>query len=410
MPEFSYQGYDATGTNDTGTINAATEKVAFETLRARGLTVVNLGIGPIHSNVSIPWYKRDIQLWRTHLPYQDQAIVADLLGTLFQARLPVVEVVRIAALSAERTDVKRHFERVGQHVADGVDFPRAFELENKSFSPIFVSFLQVSDTTNTLPNLLKELARFFRSQSQIRQKVLSALIYPTILVCAAIVLFFVIALYLAPNLEPVFASVGKDPPSSLSFLLWVNSTVRDLWWVILAGFSSIALALTIALQLPKTKSVLSGLKFQLPIIGALSYLAMLSRLTQSTELLLRSGQPLNDALRMSGQNMGNGSALGQKFIEAATSVETGLSASGVFDEDSRTPASFRELFRIGEKTNSLPNALAVLSDYTSSLVERKSQNYLSLLTPCLTLVLGLAIGFLVYSLMGAILEVNEIAF
>jgi len=408
MPVYSYKGYDDSGASETGTIDAGNEKLAFDTLRSRGITVCDLTKGIVHAGADVPWFKRDIQIWSSELSFQEQAVVADFLATLFQAGLPASEVVRIAALSVEKTVVKRHFERVEQRVADGASFPDAFEAENTLFSAVFVSFLRVSDTSNTLPSLLKELSKFFQRQSQTKQKITSALIYPSILVCVAILLFLVVVLYLAPNLEPIFSSVDRETPTTLGFLLWVNSVLREFSPFIVPGVILAFLGLLISMQLPAVREVVARLRFKLPILGTLSRLSLLSRLVQSTELLLLSGETLSQALRISGQNMGAGSAFGARFIEAADAVERGFSAADVFDGERFFPPSFQELFRIGEKTNSLPTTLAAMSTFFSEQLDHKSERVLNLVTPVLTLILGLGVGILVYTLMGAILEVNEI--
>jgi len=410
MPVFTYQGIDSSGSDETGTIEASNEKLAFATLQSRGITAFELSRGDLPLGSQLPWYRRDIKLRGGHLPYELQAVTANLLATLFSAGLSATEVIRIAALSSEKPEIKRHFERVGQHVAEGSSFAEAFEAENRLFSPVFVSFLKVSDTTNTLPELLKELGSFFQKQNAIQQKVVTALIYPAILICAAITLLLVVVLYLAPNLSPIFSSAGKEPPSTLSLLMSLNSGLRHYWLIILGAIVGFVPALLALLQLTQVKTTLSRLLYRLPIFGSLTRLTALSRLSQTTELLLSSGQPLAEALRTSAQVMGGSSGFGERFREAADAVETGLSASVIFDEDRHIPPTFKELFRIGEETNRLPSTLAALSESMSAQADRQSQRLLNLLTPALTLVLGLGIGFLIYTLMAAILEVNELAF
>lgn len=410
MPVYSYHGCDSTGASERGTISASSEKLAFETLQSRGITVFELSIGAESTVSKIPWYRQEISFWGNELPYEDQAATADLLATLFGAGLSATEVLRIAALSSERSEVKRHFERVGQRVADGSSFSEAFEAENRLFSPLFISFLKVSDTANTLPQLLKELAMFFQKQNTVRQKVVSALIYPAILVVAAIALLLVVIFYLAPSLEPIFTSVNRKPPGTLTLLLSVNEGLRSYWFIVVGGSLGFIFLALAALQIPRVKSTFSRTLLRFPVVGKLMRLTTLSRLAQATELLLSSGQPLAEALRIAAQIMVGSSGFGSRFEEAAEAIEAGLPASTAFDGDPVIPPTFKELFRIGEETNRLPATLSALSESMSAQADRQSQRLLNLLTPALTLILGLGIGFLIYTLMGAILEVNELAF
>ncbi|WP_424831384.1 type II secretion system F family protein [Ruegeria sp.] len=408
MPLYSYRGYDKTGSSEEGTIDASSEQLAFEILKSRGVTVFHLAAGIAWPNEEIPWYRRDIRLSGAELSYQDQAIVAGLLATLFRAGLPVADVIRIAGLSADKKEVARHFERVGLRVADGANFPEAFRDENHIFSPVFVSFLKISDTANSLPALLYELSGFFQKQYAAKQKVISALIYPSVLVCASVALFLVIVLYLAPNLSPIFASVGREVPATIGILLSINLFLKSHWPLATLAVISVSLSTIAALQLPQIRSAASILKMRLPVFGSLLSLSTLTRLVQSTELLLRAGNPLSESLRSSAENMGVGTSLGSRFLEAADAVEGGRSAASIFDQDPALPSSFKELFRVGETTNNLPVTLLALSEHLSSDLERKSERLLGLITPALTLIMGTGIGFLIYTLMAAILEVNDI--
>lgn len=410
MPTFSYLGYSEEGLSEEGTIDAANEKMAFETLASRGVTVFELQQGAVTAASQIPWYRRDIKLFGEKLDPREQANTAQLMSTLASAELTAPDMVRLLAISSESQMIKLHFERVGQRLENGETLAEAFEAENKVFSPIFVSFLRISDTANTLPMLLEELATFFRKQADIQQKIMSALIYPAILLFAAIALLFVVVLYLAPNLEPIFSSVGKDPPVILTALLKTETFLRSNWFVLLFASAAALIGCLFTIQLPWGKNLISTIFYRLPLVGNAAKLASLSRITSATAMLLKSGQTVADALRNASNSLSLGGDLQRIFHAAASSIEQGSSASSVFADEASIPSSFAELFRIGEETNRLPSTLSALSETLSSQVERTTQRVLTLLTPALTLFLGLGIGLLIYTLMGAILEVNELAF
>lgn len=410
MPVFSYHSFNADGVKEHGTIEASTEKRAFDTLQSRGLTVYQLDVGQTTLQSDVAWYRRDIQIGTKGLSYDEQAKAADLLATLFEAQLSAVEVFRIASTSSESPEVRRQFERVGQRIAEGAPIGDAFEAENRMFSPIFVSFLRISDQTNTLPRLLRDLGQFFQRQHVVREKVVSALIYPAILLVAASLLLLVVVLYLAPNLEPIFASVGKTPPATLGFLLAINSGLKSYWLVGVIGLCAIGGGLVIAVQRPSVRHVMWRFRLRMPLFGPLLRLSELARLTHALDLLLRSGMPLSRALSSAADAMGGHSGLAKTFTNASSAVESGAPASSVFLTDAHLSPLFKELFHIGEHTNKLASTLPAISTALTTQVDRRSQRILGLLTPFLTLVMGIGIGFLVYTLMGAILEVNELAF
>lgn len=410
MPVFSYQGYSNSGLAEEGTIDAANEKIAFETLASRGITVFELQQGSSKIASSIPWYRRDIKLFGDRLELREQANTAQLMATLVSAELTSAEMVRLLAISAESQAIRLQFERIGQRLENGELLADAFSAENRLFSPIFASFLRVSDATNTLPKLLAELSEFLRKQAEIQQKIVSALIYPSILLFAAVSLLFVVVLYLAPNLEPIFVSVGKPPPGILAAMLATETFLRSNWILLSCGLAGVFVGLAYMFQHPSGSDLATRVYFRLPVIGQVAQIAELSRITQATGLLLRSGQPLADAMKNAAQAMATFKHFRILFEEAASEIEAGSTAWSIFAGENLIPPSYTELFRIGEETNRLPSTLSALSDALASQSERTTQRLLSLLTPALTLVLGLGVGLLIYTLMGAILEVNELAF
>lgn len=411
MATYRYSGFDASGQADNGTLEAADEGIAFDLLQSRGITVSDLA--PLLERAappSLPWYRRDISFRSKQLPLEDQAMTANLLATLFGAELSLSEVTRITALSASKPEARRLFERIGQRVAEGSSFAEAFEVENKSFSPLFAAFLKVSDSSNSLPDLLKVLSSFLTKQNVTRQKILSALIYPLVLVLASICLLLVVVLYLAPNLAPLFLAVDRPPPGTLAALLSLNNFLLSYGIWLLPTMSFVTLAALASAQTDGGRRTLSRLQLRLPLLGQVLRYSALSQQAQAIELLLRSGMPLSEALRQAAHSLGQTSGFQSTILRAAEAVDQGQKASSALVDDKQIPATFKELFQVGEETNRLPSTLKALSETLSEQADRQTQRMLSLLTPLLTLILGGGVGILIYTLMGAILEINEIAF
>jgi general secretion pathway protein F len=151
------------------------------------------------------------------------------------------------------------------------------------------------------------------------------------------------------------------------------------------------------------------LLLKLPIIGPILRDSALARLTRALNLMLQSGIPLSPSLRDTSENLASDlfSAL---FLKAAEAVDQGEQASSVFAQEHAIPLEFRELFNIGERTNSLATITASLATALEDRVERRSQQAVHLITPLLTLVMGGGVALLVYTIMDAILSVNDLAF
>lgn len=121
MPVFSYEGFDETGHPERGKIDAPSERIAFETLTSRGIVLSRLSTADVDERKILFGFLRLNKPKFTELNARDQATVAELLSTLFSAKLPVLETMRIVAVSSKHSHVTNQFERIRQRIADGAD-------------------------------------------------------------------------------------------------------------------------------------------------------------------------------------------------------------------------------------------------------------------------------------------------
>lgn len=404
---FFYKGVDHDGAKDNGTIDAADEFDAFSTLESRGIIVFELSDVATGAADHRPWYRRDIELFGSRLTLSQQASTAEMLSVLFKLGLPLTETLRLLEHGSDNPKVTRHFARTYQRVADGVPLPEAFADASSQFSPMFQILLRVSDAANTLPETMRELARYLRNQERVAAKLKGALVYPAVLILAAIGLILVIVFYLAPSLEPMFSAVDKPMPGSLAFFITLRDLLEEYGWLVLSASVGGAFAVLILLTGAHGEPIRHSIVGRLPVWGVLSRKAQLLRQIRALNMLLRSGMPFADALETVAEFLGTS---GPDLLGAADALKQGGRAADVFGSDRALPPLVRDLIRIGEETNRLPDVLSSLAQTLEDQLEAETQRATQLITPILTLVLGLSIGILIYQVMGAILEINELAF
>jgi general secretion pathway protein F len=401
MPRYRYVAYNAGGQREEGTVEFSTETQAWNSLIGLGLTVVDLQSDERRKRAST------LDLFARALPMDVQADLAEQLAVLFAARLPVTEIVSVIQQGAERPALKRHFARMAGLMADGMDFPNALEQAGPTLSPLFLSLARVGQAAADPAPLMRTLAGFLRRQEKLQAQVSGALIYPLILLIGGIAVFLMMALYLAPALEPMFISVNRDVPSGLAAFLWIGNVVRTQgYWLALGLLALVPGGMVLA---RRHSFALKRVSLRLPIWGEIARSGSLSRLSRSLQLMLAAGMPLTSALRDTATYLSN-EPFAPNFAEAAVAIEAGASASSVFATDSTLPSVFRELFALGERTNTLPGITDALATALEDRAERQTGKATQLLTPILTLIVGGGIGILVYAVMGAILSVNDLAF
>lgn len=403
MVLFRYTAFSKTGKREEGEVDFASETQAWEHLGNLGLTVVDLTA--VSGDQERKQSRR--RLGSKKLSLGLQADVAEQLAVLFSARLRAIEITYVVKAAATDSRVRDCFEKIGKLLADGAAFEVAFEKAAAGFDPLFPAMIRVSQSSSDPGPILKNLALHLRRQHKLNAQLSGALVYPLILLVGGIGVFLLVVLYLAPALEPMFVSLGREMPPSLGFFLSIGKAIKEF---------GLEIAILLALLLlsgmvfsDQWKRVLRSTANKVPILGPIMRNSALARLTRSLHMMLASGIPVVTALHESASNL-NTDLFASRFEEAAVAIEGGTTATSVFQSDAAIPVMFRELFDIGERTNNLSEITGSLATALEDTSERQSQQAVQLVTPIITLVMGSGLALLIYSIMDAILSVNDLAF
>jgi type II secretory pathway component PulF len=401
MPRFRYTAYSPDGVREVGALDVATEAQAWDKLTSLGLTVVELLTDKEDARTAgLSWtLTRRISL-------SVQADIAEQLAVLSSARLTAPQIVEVVEKSATLPTVKRKFQRMGRLMADGASFPDAFAESGADLHPLFVSLARIGHTTGDPSSLMKSLSITLRRQQKIAAQVTGSLIYPLILVIGGVGILALMSLYLAPRLATIFTSVDRPVPLEMSVFIGAGEFLRNWWPGLLLTGLVVALLVPVLARQSRWKAV--SLIRRLPVVGEVTRDAALSRLARSVQIMLAAGMPLAPTLRAAAAALPS-DPLSQHFDLAGAAIEAGGNGRDTFAKASGIPTMFRELFAIGERTNTLPSVMDAIATALEDLTERKAQQAMTLLTPILTLFIGGGIAFLVHAVMSALLTVNDLA-
>lgn len=392
MPRFHYVAFTQDGKRETGSLDVSGESEAWEKLSSVGLSVVELSRGE-SARTRLPRPTHQLRL-------SVQADLADQLSVLFAAKLPTLEIVRVVELGATTPAVARMFSRIGHLLADGQALPAALQEAGRGLSPLFASLMRIGEATGDPAPLMAALARSLRRQEKLASQVSGALVYPAILLVGGLSVFLLMALFLAPRIATVFTSIDRPLPFELGLFIALGEGLQNWGWLLIIGL----IGLTSLVIAP-----LFRLRYRLPLLGGLLREASLARLSRSLSLMLSAGVPLAAALKEASSAQ-PADPVALLFGQAAMAVESGGTGRDVFGAALNLPPSFRELYAIGERTNTLAPVMSAVAFGLEESVERKAQRATTLLTPILTLVVGGGVALLVYVVMSALLSVNDLAF
>ncbi len=407
MPRFHYKAYDATGAMKTGELTVDTRAAALEALARRAEVAVEL----LESNAAAatPWWQREITLSR-ELSAPALANFTRELSSLVNANLPLDEALRLIALQpALKSRVRTITRNVLERVTEGQSLSSSLAAQNGAFPDFACRLIEAGEASGSLGAVLDDLAKYLERSTELRAKTVSQLLYPGVLLLAAMAALIVITTVLIPAIRPIFEDAQTAPPALVRLLSGLETFLRENVLVLSAAFLAAIAAVALALKSAPLRRQIDSAVLKLPMIGPLIAQSQTARLSRTLAALLRNNVPVTDAVRISGGVLNN-QAFAGALHDALTEIEQGSTLSAPLTRSGLFPELFLRLTRVGEETGQLDAMLLRSAESYDSAVARRVERLLTLLTPVLTLLIGGFVGALIISVMNAILSVNELVF
>lgn len=403
MARFSYSAMDRSGGFVTGELSAESDIAASDQIARRGLTLVSLG--PAGSDV--PWWQRDISLFgdARELRLDQQSQFFGDLETMLAAGFPITRALDFAAKQARDAKTKRLLSRLSDQVEGGSTLANAME-ESGGFQARLVGLIDMGERANQLERVSSSIAQMLEVEIGNRTQLRQALMYPAILLVMSILVILMLVFFLAPTLVPVFQSADVEPPVLLKALEGFGRLMREQWMLILGG-SITLLIVVVAFRSALSQSFRSFLSV-LPGIKGYFRAQHTLRFAQTMHLMLGSGARLPMALTAAAETASSpawrsGIETIRSQVEAGESLVVALRSSTLMDDSALT------FVEAGETGDQLEQMLAQCATFLEGRIQAQLANALKLLTPLLTLIIGLTVGLLIFTTIGAILDLNDLA-
>jgi len=338
----------------------------------------------------------------------EQSHVLRELATMLGAGQDLEHALQFIRQTAPSRRVRHVLSQVHEAIRNGSSLAAAMAAQPRSFSRLAIGMVRGGEVGGALAVTLERLASLAEAQQALATTIQSALIYPVLLVIAAIGAIGLLLVQILPQFVPLFEQNGVPLPSSTRFLLDAGDVVGRLWpWAVL-GVLALLLAVRLALRRPAVRLAVDRLMLRLPLIGYLQREILAARLCRSLGTLLQNGVSLVPALAIVREVLGNSAAVAalDRATEAARDgggLAGPLAASGIFPE--RTV----HLLRLGEETAKLASVALRAAEIHEEAARVTAQRLTTLLTPAITIVMGAVIAGIVSSLLLAMLSLNDLA-
>jgi general secretion pathway protein F len=405
MTAFHWKAVDQRGQVIRGKMDAPDEAAVIEHLQRQGhvpLRADPAGKGRRLSDLLAA------DLFRRRGP--SKAEVAGLireLGIMLGAGQDIDRALRFLVDTAANRRVAAIARDLRDKVRGGSSLAAAMAAHPDCFPQLYIGLVRAGEAAGTLADNLQRLGQLLERERALVANVQSALLYPAILVVAAIASIALLLIYVLPQFVPFFAQSGAQLPWSTRMLIALGGITARLgpWLIVLIAVASLAGRRLLADQSRRLRA--DRLLLRLPVFGALLRETLAARFTRALGTLLTNGVPLIATLTVVERTLGNLAA--QAAVETATAkVKTGAGLATSLEDQAIFPARTIHLLRLGEETAQLGVLSLRAADIHEELVRLGVQRIVTLLVPTITIVMGAAVAAIVASLLSAMLSLNDL--
>ena len=397
MAVFSYRGTNAEGAIIEGAIEAADEQAALERLK-------NSNIIPLKIFVPGKGLKKR---------FARRPSTGDLLNftteltSLLEAGLPLDRSLNILAGISENKEKQDLIQSVLRSIREGSSFSEALQKHPGMFSKLYINMIRAGEAAGVLDEVLDRLNDFLESAKELREQVVSALIYPVILMATGGISIIILLTYVLPKFSVIFQELGSALPLPTQVLLTVSQGLKTYWWIALGVLVLLGFLFRTYTKSEEGKVRWDALKLRL--VGQVITKLETARFCRTLGTLLRSGVPLLQALKNSTDVISNqviASALDKVFKEVKEGKGIALPLSGA----QVLPPLALSMIKVGEETGQLDTMLMKVATTYEKSLRLAVKRFIGFLEPAMILGMGLIIGFIVLSMLLAIFSITELPF
>lgn len=406
MATFHYTALNQAGKQITGEMEAASRELVIRQLAEAGHFPID---AVAQSGSAAAATRRSLfDFWQSASATQITQFTRQL-AMLLGAGLTLPRAMTLIEADTSAARVQRVAQQIRADIAVGKSLAEALEARGKQFPPVFVSMVRAAEASGTLPEVLERVAETREREQKMRGKLISALLYPSLLVVTAIAALLVIMLFVVPRFKSMLVDSGAKLPQSAATVIAVSDWLNEHIATLGIGIAVLVLAVVVLRQRPTVRRALDRFSLRLPLVSNLIRMDLTVRFCRTLGALLSNGVALPTALNLTREVMGNDEAAA---VVAAMSQELrkGSDLARPMEESQMFPPIVIALVRVGEETGGLAKSALYLADMFEEKLEVSTQRLVTILEPVIIIAVSMVVAMIVISIMGAVVSVYDLTF
>ncbi|KAB2641160.1 MAG: type II secretion system F family protein [Verrucomicrobia bacterium] len=420
MANFQYSALDSKGEQTTGIVSATNEAEAIQKLRVQGLYPTQIieegkAKGAAKARVSTKSKSKSAAASKGgvggRIKPKSLMIFTRQLATLIDSGLPLLRSLTVLGKQEPNPVLQATLAALADSVQSGATFSESLAQHPKIFNKLYVNMVKAGELGGVLEVVLNRLAEYQEKAQKLKNKIVSAMVYPIIVMFIAVAILVFLMIFIVPKFEAMFVEMGNaELPTISKVVFGISKFFIDnpygvpniVFVLILLGIAAFLFSLW-----GRTKGgrvAIDSLKLKLPIFGDIQRKSAVSRFSRTLGTLVTSGVPILQALNITRDTAGNviiSSAIEKvhEAVKEGESIVTPLQASGVF------PNMVISMVDVGEETGQLPEMLLKVADVYDDEVDNAVTALTSILEPIMIVMLALVVGSVVFALFLPLIKV-----
>jgi general secretion pathway protein F len=405
MPVYEYRALDSSGKNRSGIIDAESAIAARQKLRGSGIFPVEVKETSARPK-DMPTEPVSVTTFLKRVRPGEIAAMTRQLAILLNAGVPLVGALTAFISQTDNPALKRIMAQVKDSVTEGNGLAQSLSRHSKLFSDVYVNMVRAGEASGSLDLVLARLADFSEHQEALKGRLRAALAYPVFMFFIGSIILFFLLTFIVPNITQLFSEMQQTLPLPTLILIGVGDFFKAFWWLVLILLAAGVILVKRLVKLPRGKYLWDELKLRIPVLGGIITKMAMARFGRTLGSLLQSGVPLLSALQIV-RNIVNNELIAEAIDRSMADIQAGHSLAAPLSRSQRFPPIAIQMITVGEQSGELENMLHKIADVYERETEAQIMSLTSMLEPVMILVMGLAVGFIVVSILLPIFEMNQ---
>lgn len=340
-------------------------------------------------------------------PVQEQMLFAKRLSMILKSGMPIMQGLDMLQKERASSSALYIYRSLITDVSEGHTLSHALFKFSGTFSEFGINVIRVGEKSGTLHENLEYFAAELKRASALRRKIMGALIYPAVIVCATIGITVLLTVYIVPKIIPIFASVKAQLPLSTRILMSVSHVLSEWGWLLIGAIVLGIGAAAFGMRYRQFHRAVDTLVLKIPIIGSLARLYSLATLCRTLAVLLRSDVRIVESIELVAASTRN-ILFQEELLRARDRIIRGQTISSQFAVRADLfPPLLAQMMSVAEQTGNLSTTLEYLSAYYEEEIDDLTKNITTLIEPVLMIMMGAVVGFIAISIISPIYSITQ---